>query len=234
MADTVDTAGSFSPADEAEKPPDARSVGPEDEAEGRQAEERQEEAEEAEGRDGEAEEPGEREVGTEEAEDARSLTELFEQLGRDLSDLAVSETQLEAARNMPEVRRAARDLVGTLVVVLAALTAFAFVNVAAMDGLSRVLDAWLAALVLAAVWIVVGGVLLFGFMGRARQWLFWIVFKAPPSEAVEELEQERNAPGRPRLARSSDSGRRYPFRSLWRPFPTQAMSPATSRAASSR
>jgi hypothetical protein len=46
------------------------------------------------------------------AEDARSLTEPFEQLGRDLSELGMSETQLEAARNMPEVRRAGRDIVG--------------------------------------------------------------------------------------------------------------------------
>ena len=180
MADTVDPAAPLSPADDAEEPQDAapadeaderqdaRSVGPEGEAE------RQEE---------EAEEP----------EDARSVTELLEQLGRELSDVVTSEAQLEAARNMPEVRRAARDIAGALVVVVAALTAFAFFNVAAEEGLSRVLATWAAALVLAAVWIAVGGALLFGFMGRARRWLLWIVLKAAPTEAIEELERERDA-----------------------------------------
>jgi len=184
MADTVDTAEPLSPADEAEKPPDARSVLPEDDAE-----RRDEEAEAAEAHEDEAE-------GT---EDTRSLTELFEQLGRDLGELGVAEAQLEAARNMPEVRRASHDITSALVVVVAALTAFAFLNVAAMDGLSRAVEPWLAAVVLAAVWIVVAGVLLLGFK-RARQWLSWIVLKAPPSEAVEELERERNAAGKAALS----------------------------------
>jgi len=166
MADTVDTAASSSPADEAEKPQDPAR---DDEAEERRPEE----------------EP-------EEQDDARSVTELLEQLGHDLSELSVSEAQLEAARNMPEVRRLVRDIVGALVVVVAALTGFALLNVAAVDGLSRVLDTWLAALVLAAVWIAVGAVLLFGLMGRARRWLFWIVLKAPPTTALEELERERD------------------------------------------
>jgi hypothetical protein len=177
MADTVDTAAPLSPADEADKPADAQSAPGECEAEGP---ERPEEA---------AAEP----------QDGRSLTELFEQLGRELSGLGMSEAQLEAARNMPEVRRSARDIVGALVVVLAGLTAFAFLNVAALDGLSRLMATWLAALVLGAIWIAVSGVLLFGFMGGARRWLSWIVLRAPPSEAVEELERERDAAGRATL-----------------------------------
>jgi hypothetical protein len=180
MADTVDSGASAAPSHEAdeplgapaeegaEEPQDGRSGGPEDEAK-------------------------QREDGAEEPEDARSVRELLEQLGREVGDLGLSEAQLEAARNLPEVRRAARDIVGAMVVVVAALTAFAFLNVAAVDGLSRVLATWLAALVLAAVWIAIGGVLLFGFMGRARRWLLWIALKPPPREAVEELEQERDA-----------------------------------------
>jgi len=69
-------------------------------------------------------------------------------------------------------------------------SAFAFLNVAALAGLSRVLVTRLSALVLAAVWMGVGAALLFGVMGRARQWLWWIVLKAPPNEAVEELERK--------------------------------------------
>lgn len=183
MAETVDTATSLSPADEADKPhdaapadeakdpPDARSDSREDDAERREEE-------------------------AEKREEARSLTELLEQLGRELSELGTSGAQLEAARNMPEVRRSVRDFVGTLVVVVAALSAFAFLNVAAVLGLSRFLASWLSALVLAAVWIAVGGVLLFGLMGRARRWLMWIVLKAPPAKALEELERERDAAGK--------------------------------------
>jgi Putative Actinobacterial Holin-X, holin superfamily III len=171
MADTADTAASPPYADRADEPQDAQSDRPQDEAERREEE-------------------------AEEAEEARSVMELLEQLGHELSELAKSEAQLEAARNMPEVRRTARDIAGALVVVLAALTAFAFVNAAAMDGLSTVLASWLAALVLAAGWAVVAAVLLFGLMGRARRWLLWIVLKAPPTEAVEELERERDVAGR--------------------------------------
>jgi hypothetical protein len=68
-----------------------------------------------------------------------------------------------------------------------------------MAGLSTELAPWLAALVLAAIWIVVGGVLLLS-VRRARQWLSWILLKAPPTEAVEELERERNADARAALS----------------------------------
>jgi Putative Actinobacterial Holin-X, holin superfamily III len=219
MADTVDTGASSSPVDGAEQPQDAtradQAEQPQDAAPAGQAEqphdatpagqaEQPQDATPA----GQAEQPQDarsdlpedkaerREEEAEEPEDARSVTELFEQLGRELSELGMAEAQLEAARNMPEVRRLARDIVGALVAVVATLTAFAFVNVAAVDGLSRVLATWLAALVLAAVWIAVGGVLLFGLMGRARRWLLWIVGKAPPTKALEELEGERDAAGR--------------------------------------
>lgn len=185
MADTVDKTASVSSADEAESPPDAQSALREDGAAGQEA--RAEQAEEREG-------------AAEEADGLPSLTELLEQLGRDLSELGVSEAQLEAARNMPEVRRAAHDVAGTLIVVVAALTAFAFVNVAALDGLSRIVASWAAALVLAGFWMAVGGVLLFGFMGRTRRWLSWILLKAPPSEAVEELERKRDTAGKSALS----------------------------------
>lgn len=179
MADTVEPAASSSPADDVEEPQDAA---PADEAE------QPRDARSA-GPEGEAEE---REEETEEPQGDRSVTELLEQLGRELGDLGTSEAQLEAARNLPEVRRVARDIVRALVVVVAVLTGFAFLNVAAVDGLSRVLATWLAALVLAAVWTAIGGVLFLCFR-RARRWLLWLVLKAPPTEAMKELERERDA-----------------------------------------
>jgi hypothetical protein len=181
MADSVDTAASSPPADNADEVEDAQSVPPEA------------------AREHDADHDGEPPPEPEESEDAQSLTELVEQLGRQLGELGVAEAQLEAARNMPEVRRATHDLVGSLVVVLAALTAFVFLNVAAEDGLSTVMATWLAAVVLAGAWLVVAGVLLFGFNRRARQWLSWLVLKAPPNEAVDELERERNTAGKAAL-----------------------------------
>jgi hypothetical protein len=184
------------PAYEAEKSRDAALAGEAEKPTGAAPTDEAEEPEEAAPDEAEGPEEAGPADKAEEPEDARSATELLEQLGRELSELGVAEAQLEAARNMPEVRRLARDIVGALVVVAAALTGFAFLNVAAMDGLSKVLATWLAALVLAAVWIVVGGMLLFGLMGRARRWLVWIVVKAPPTKALEELERERDAAGR--------------------------------------
>jgi hypothetical protein len=174
MADTMDTAAPLSPADEADKLQDATPVGLQDEPEGREEE-------------------------VQEPEDARSVTELVEQLSRELGELGIAEAQLEAARNMSEVRRALRDIVGMLGVVIAALAAFAFLNVAAVDKLSRRRARWLAALELSAVWSTVAGVLLFRFR-RTRQWLEWTVVKAPPAEAVEELERERAAAGKAALS----------------------------------
>jgi hypothetical protein len=186
MRDTVDTAEPLSPAGEVEDPQEVSSLNGEGEPRG-------EEVETAAIRPGEAAAPEQRAEEAEEPEEAPSLTDLLEELGRELSDLGKSEAQLEAARNMPEVRQSAREIAGALIVVLAALTAFAFLNVAALDGLSGVIAAWLAALVLALVWTAVGGVLLLGLMGRARRWLAWLVIKEPPRKAVDELERERDA-----------------------------------------
>jgi hypothetical protein len=127
-----------------------------------------------------------------EQEQESSLMALLEQLGRQLGVFGRAAAQLEAARNMPEVRRAVREVAGALIAILAATTAFVFANVAAFDGLSRAMAPWLAALVLAAGWIVVAVVLLFGYMERARRWLVWIAFRAPPQAALDELERERD------------------------------------------
>ena len=206
MADTVDTAVSVSPADEPEKPDDAAPADEPEKPQSAAPADGPQELQDAapadvpqEPRDAapadETEEPQDAPPADEagEPEDARSISELFEQLGRDMSDLGKSEAQLEAARNMPEVRASARDISGALVVAVAALTAFAFLNVAAADGLSRALATWQAALVLAAVWIVVGGMLLFGLMGRARRWLFWLLLKEPSTKDVDELQRERDS-----------------------------------------
>jgi hypothetical protein len=212
MADTVDPAAPLSPADEAKKREKARPAGnaknrqeaaPADEAKAQDGAAPADEAKEPDGAapTDEAEErrdaqsPGneESEDEAEEPKDDRSLTELLEQLGSALSDLAKCEAQLEAARNLPEVRRAAREIVRTLVAAISGLTAFAFVNVAVMKVLSKVLASWFAALVVAAVWAAVGGMLSLPLVGRAARWLLWIFLKTPPAAAMEDLERERDA-----------------------------------------
>jgi hypothetical protein len=123
-----------------------------------------------------------------------SVKELLVQLGRDLSVLALCEAQLQASRNMPEVRRAARDLAASLLVVAALVAAFVFANVAAFEGLSTVVSGWVAALVLCAVWTAVGVSLLIALLVRAEHatgWKWWRVFRAGPTEPRKDLEQAR-------------------------------------------
>jgi hypothetical protein len=120
-----------------------------------------------------------------EQDESPSVTELVVQLGRDLSVLALCEAQLQASRNMPEVRRAARDLAASLLVVVAFAAAFVFANVAAYAGLSTAVSGWVAAL---------GVSLLLALLvraGHATGWKWWRVFKAGPAEPAKELEKAR-------------------------------------------
>ena len=127
-------------------------------------------------------------------EEAPSVTELFVRLGRDVSVLVFCETHLAAARNLPEVRRAARDLAGALIAGLAFLTAFVFANLAVQHGLSAVVSPWLAALILCLAWLAVGLALAIALMVRAGNvtgWKWWRVFRAGPEESLEDLERVR-------------------------------------------
>jgi hypothetical protein len=127
-------------------------------------------------------------------EDAPSITELLVQAGRDVSVLVFCESQLAASRNLPEVRRAARDIAGALLAALAFLTAFVFANVAALHELTTVMSPWLAALALCAAWLALGSALTLLLMVRTGQvtgWRWWHVFRAGREESLEELEQAR-------------------------------------------
>lgn len=127
-------------------------------------------------------------------EEAPSVTELLVRLGRDVSVLVLCEAQLAASRNLPEVRRAARDITGALVAALAFLTAFVFANVAAFDALATGMSSWLAALVLCVVWLALGSVLVLALMIRAGHvtgWRWWRVFRSGQEETLEDLERAR-------------------------------------------
>jgi hypothetical protein len=129
-------------------------------------------------------------------EESPSITELLVQLGRDVSILVFCETQLAASRNLPEVRRTARDIAAALLAGLAFLTAFAFANVVALDALTHAMSHWLAALVLCVVWLAVGSALVVALMVRAGHvtgWRWWRVFRGGKEESLEDLEQARAA-----------------------------------------
>jgi len=131
-------------------------------------------------------------VAVEEQDHGRSVTELLEQLGRDVSALAFAEAQLETARHAPAVRRGAAGGAAALTAAVAFLTAFAFLNVAAFSGLRRSLSDWASALVLAGVWLLVGVVIALVLASQVRQARFWQMFSARPAEALAELEAARD------------------------------------------
>jgi hypothetical protein len=126
--------------------------------------------------------------------ETESVTELMVQLGREVSVLVFCEAQLAASRNMPEARRAVRDIAAALIAAVAFLTAFVFANVAAMLGLTSVLSSWLAAVVLTAAWIAVGSALAVALIvraGRVTGWKWWRVFSGGAEASLNELERAR-------------------------------------------
>jgi hypothetical protein len=132
----------------------------------------------------------------EEHEETQSVSELVEQLGRDLAQLGLYEAQLEAARNVPDVRRALRDGLGALIATAAILVAFAFANVAAYAGLATMLPPWQAALVLAGIWLVIGGLLVLAVARRFQRSRLWKAVATSSPAAVAQLEESRdNAAG---------------------------------------
>ena len=126
---------------------------------------------------------------------SESVSELVEQLGRDTSRLIKYEAALGASQRAPELRRAALGAAAAVVVVLAFVAAFALANWAAVSGLSSVVSTWLAALILAAGWLVVGAALLAVLIGQVRRssgvdW--WRMQSADRQRAMLALEASRD------------------------------------------
>jgi hypothetical protein len=128
-------------------------------------------------------------------DEGRGLTEVVEQLGRDISALLLREAELTAVRNRPAVRRGARDAIAVGVAVLAFGTAFLLANWAAVRALSGLPD-WLAPLVLGLAWAIVGGVLVLALLLRSREsigWSWWHAFVGRDDvEIVEDRERARD------------------------------------------
>ena len=127
--------------------------------------------------------------------ESESATELLAELGREVSVLVLCEAQLAASRNLPELRRTARDIAAALVAVLAFLTAFSFANVAAFEALTAWFSRSVAALVLGAAWLVVGIALALALTvraGRVTGWHWWRVFGGGAEAATDDLERARD------------------------------------------
>lgn len=127
-----------------------------------------------------------------EHEETRPVSELVEQLARDLAQLGLYEGQLEAARNVPDVRRGLRDGFGALVAAAAILVAFAFANVALYAGLATTLPSWQAALVVAGIWLLVGSLLVLAVARRVQRSRLWKAVATSSPEAVAQLEESRD------------------------------------------
>ncbi len=127
--------------------------------------------------------------------DEPSIAELAERVARDSGRLAAHEAALSASQHVPQLRRVAVGVGTAGAIVLAFLTAFALVNWAAVDGLSAVMPTWLAALVLAAVWAVVGIVLAAILRARLRRGStgVWIrILGDDREDAIAELQASRD------------------------------------------
>ena len=124
-----------------------------------------------------------------------SVSELVEQLGRDASRLAAHEAALGASQRVPALRRVVLHVLAVVVCALAFAAAFALANWAAVSGLSAVVPTWLAALALAAAWLLVGIVIVVVLLTRAGhatgiEW--WRMIGADRGEAVNALQVSRD------------------------------------------
>jgi hypothetical protein len=100
---------------------------------------------------------------SEEAEDSpKTVAELVEQTARDAAVLAV-------ANNRPALLRSARTAGLGMLAAVAALTAFALVNWAAVDALGTTWSGWRAPLALAVAWFVVATVIAVAVLRRRVQ-----------------------------------------------------------------
>jgi len=129
------------------------------------------------------------------SDDDKDISDLVEQLGRDTSRLVLHEAALGALQRLPALRRVALGIAATVVVVLAFAAAFVLINWAAVSGLSSVLPAWLAAFLLAVVWLAVGGGLLAMLLiklGHSSGIEWWRIVATDRKEAVHELQASRD------------------------------------------
>ena len=130
-----------------------------------------------------------------EEENEESLTELVEQLVGETSALLLYEARLAASRHRSSILETAQGIAAAVAIAIVLLTAFALANAAVVLVLSPSIPDWLAALLLAVLWTVVGAVLALLLWRRARQLAVWNL------EDAEEARAEAEAAARQTLER---------------------------------
>ena len=123
-----------------------------------------------------------------------SIREGLADVRRLVAELVACEAQLLAAAHRRDLRRWGLDVAGPVAVALALLTAFGLANAAAVYGLSTLMPAWAAALVLAGAWAVVGAALALavwvrGERGEGLRW--WRPLIGAPDEQLGEVREAR-------------------------------------------
>jgi hypothetical protein len=121
--------------------------------------------------------------------DEESVSALAEQVGRHAGTLVLRELQLTGSRHLPAIRRAGRDVAAAGLGMAALITAFVLANWGAVVALSNVVPSWLAPLLLAAAWAVVGVLLLVSVRHRLSGLGLW--WRGEPEEVVRDCERTR-------------------------------------------
>jgi hypothetical protein len=125
-------------------------------------------------------------------DEEETVSELVERLGRDATALTFYEAQLAASHRIPQVREALQGIIVVALIAIAFVTAFALANWAAASALSNVVPDWAAPLILAAVWTLVGLVLLAVVWRRTKDLREWkwvpVLMGGSPEPLREDLE----------------------------------------------
>jgi hypothetical protein len=125
-------------------------------------------------------------------DEQESVSELLDELGRDVRALLRAEAAAAAAEHSAEIRRGSRDVAAALAAGLALLTAFLLANWAAVRALEEVASGWRAPLLLAAGWLAVAVVLAALLAGSARRTLGHGDGTSPVQARADAQEQVRS------------------------------------------
>lgn len=114
----------------------------------------------------------------------KSIGELFTDLTQGVSTLVRQEVQLAKTEISEHISAGVKGIAFLVVAGLFALVGFQALVAAAILGLSLVVASWLAALIVAAVLLVVAGVLLPSALSGLKK------IAAPPEKTIETLKED--------------------------------------------
>lgn len=116
-------------------------------------------------------------------------------LRREVTELVWRQTELTAAAHGSAIRRAGVDVLGPLAVAFALVAAVGLAIAAIVLAMATVLPAWAAALILAAVWVGIAGILALVIRQRAeagKGTAWWRVLQMGDAGEVDETRAARD------------------------------------------